>query len=299
MFNQPDALARNPNQELAGEFSKVVPPPGQGRKTLDALKDRRGGGIESGGGGVIGRKEIEDLSGGGGGDPNYLHGNPGAPHPMPNKPQIPPKPGSTVNLNKNSASSVMTTSSSSTSSSAGGNSAFQIKKDGEEQSKDKQKMTKKDKKTGRIQFEYEGRIIYEWEQTIDDVSIYIKPPPEVTRQMLNIKISHLRLTVGLHGCPPFVDEPSGGPIKADESTWMLVDGEVIIILQKMNKAEVWDCALAGKNGQTVDAFTKEELKKKMMLERFQEEHPGFDFSGAEFNGEIPNAREFMGGVRRS
>jgi hypothetical protein len=29
------------------------------------------------------------------------------------------------------------------------------------------------------------------------------------------------------------------------------------------------------------------LKKKMMLERFQEEHPGFDFSGADFNGNVP------------
>ena len=33
-----------------------------------------------------------------------------------------------------------------------------------------------------------------------------------------------------------------------------------------------------------------------MLERFQEEHPGFDFSNAEFNGSIPNPRTFMGGV---
>ncbi|EER09843.1 hypothetical protein Pmar_PMAR018485 [Perkinsus marinus ATCC 50983] len=29
----------------------------------------------------------------------------------------------------------------------------------------------------------------------------------------------------------------------------------------------------------------------------REEHPGFDFSGAEFNGNVPNAREFMGGVQ--
>jgi hypothetical protein len=34
-----------------------------------------------------------------------------------------------------------------------------------------------------------------------------------------------------------------------------------------------------------------------MLERFQEEHPGFDFSDAEFNGQVPEARTFMGGVK--
>ncbi|KAJ1433812.1 hypothetical protein B484DRAFT_394350 [Ochromonadaceae sp. CCMP2298] len=33
-----------------------------------------------------------------------------------------------------------------------------------------------------------------------------------------------------------------------------------------------------------------------MLERFQEEHPSFDFSGADFNGQVPDARDFMGGA---
>lgn len=49
----------------------------------------------------------------------------------------------------------------------------------------------------------------------------------------------------------------------------------------------------------MDDFTKEEVKKSLMRERFQEEHPGFDFSGADFNGTVPEAREFMGGVKRS
>ena len=41
---------------------------------------------------------------------------------------------------------------------------------------------------------------------------------------------------------------------------------------KMTKAEQWDCALQGvKGGEKVDLHTKEEIKKKLMLERFQEE----------------------------
>ena len=35
-----------------------------------------------------------------------------------------------------------------------------------------------------------------------------------------------------------------------------------------------------------------------MLERFQLENPGFDFSGAEFNGAAPDPSKFLGGVRR-
>lgn len=34
-----------------------------------------------------------------------------------------------------------------------------------------------------------------------------------------------------------------------------------------------------------------------MLERFQEENPGFDFSNAEFNGMVPDPQKFMGGVK--
>jgi hypothetical protein len=63
----------------------------------------------------------------------------------------------------------------------------------------------------------------------------------------------------------------GGPIKAGESYWMLDDGEININLQKMNKAEVWDRPLLGKGGEAVDEFTREEQKKKIMLERFQDE----------------------------
>ena len=36
-------------------------------------------------------------------------------------------------------------------------------------------------------------------------------------------------------------------------------------------------------GLQLDPAEQQEAQKKVMLERFQEEHPGFDFSGAEFN----------------
>lgn len=48
--------------------------------------------------------------------------------------------------------------------------------------------------------------------------------------------------------------------------------------------------------ESVDPFVKQEMQKTMMLERFQEENPGFDFRDASFNGEVPDPRTFMGGV---
>ena len=56
------------------------------------------------------------------------------------------------------------------------------------------------------------------------------------------------------------------------------EGEIEINLQKVKKGETWNSALAGH--ESLDPFTKGEVQKKMMLERFQEENPGFDFSGA-------------------
>jgi hypothetical protein len=52
---------------------------------------------------------------------------------------------------------------------------------------------------------------------------------------------------------------------------MLTDGELNINLQKMQMGETWNCALKGKGETQLDDFTKEEIKKKMMLERFQYE----------------------------
>ena len=83
-------------------------------------------------------------------------------------------------------------------------------------------------------------------------------------------------------------------IKA-ESYWMVEDDELHILLAKMKKGETWACALEGH--QALDPMMLEETKKSILLERFQEENPGFDFSEARMDGRVPDAREFMGGVQ--
>ena len=143
--------------------------------------------------------------------------------------------------------------------------------------------------------------MYEWEQSIDEVTIFINVPPRKPRiraKDLDIKITTHVLTVGLRGsAKPFIHEKLFSEVKEDASCWTLDEGVIEISLHKMKKAETWSSALRG-HGE-MDAFTKGEMRKKIMLERFQEEHPGFDFSGAEFSGEAPDARKFMGGVKHA
>ena len=148
---------------------------------------------------------------------------------------------------------------------------------------------------GRYKFEFDGRVIYEWEQTLEDVNIYVAVPPGVTKDALDCKITPTHLKLGLKGNRPFLDEDTAGPVVQAESYWTLRDGEINIILQKMRRGETWDSALKGTG--TVDPFTKQEIQRELMLERFQEENPGFDFRGAEFNGSVPDPRAFMGGIK--
>ena len=158
------------------------------------------------------------------------------------------------------------------------------------------KVTSKGSEKGRFKFEHEGRTIYEWEQSLEEINLYVQPPEGVRPEMIACKITPTHLSLGLRGNPPFLDEDTYGPVVEAESFWMMNDGEITVNLQKMRKGETWDAALKGRGGASVDPFTKQEIQKQLMLERFQEENPGFDFSGASFNGQVPDPKNFMGGV---
>ena len=112
---------------------------------------------------------------------------------------------------------------------------------------------------------------------------------------LDVKIKPKHLQVGIKGNPPFLDEDLGNICQTDESFWMIEDDELHIQLCKMKKAEMWPCACAGH--AALDPMMQEEVKKSILLERFSEENPGFDFSEAKMDGTVPDAREFMGGVK--
>jgi len=163
---------------------------------------------------------------------------------------------------------------------------------------------RKDPDSGRYIFQFAGRDVYQWEQTLDDVTIYVAAPPHVTKgNQISMQIQSSHLKLGLVGTNQwFLDEPTFGTVNVSESTWSLEDdkpaGKVITIyLTKAHRGEMWEAALKGNKAVQLDPMSKEDVKKRLMLERFQEEHPGFDFRDAEFNGGVPDARSFMGGVK--
>ncbi|CXI35321.1 CS domain protein, putative [Plasmodium berghei] len=140
-----------------------------------------------------------------------------------------------------------------------------------------------------------GVLIYEWEQTIDEVNIYINMNSNINKNDLDINIKSKRVNIGLKGAKSFLEGELFSLIDEECSYWYIDDNILHILLTKVKKAEVWNCVFKGhKNLNPVD---ENNTKKKMLLERFQMEHPNFDFSSASFNGQVPDARTFMGGVK--
>ena len=83
--------------------------------------------------------------------------------------------------------------------------------------------------------------------------------------------------------------------KPSESLWQIDGPEITITIAKALKAETWESVFVGHN--KLNFFEKEEMQKKMLKERFQDEHSGFDFSDAEVTGNVPDPRNFMGGIK--
>lgn len=57
----------------------------------------------------------------------------------------------------------------------------------------------------RKKYEHQGRTIYEWEQNIEQVDMWIDPPEGITAKMIDCKITPKHLAIGLKGNPPFID----------------------------------------------------------------------------------------------
>jgi hypothetical protein len=161
-------------------------------------------------------------------------------------------------------------------------------------------------------------VVYRWEQSLEDVTVRARLPPGAAAAHVACALggggNNVRL--GLRGAgAPYLDARTAGPIVADESTWFVEDADdaaavvtaggaaaprarqVTIVLVKARPGEAWLSAFAGH--APLDAEAHEADRKAILLERFGAEHPGFDFRDAAVSGEVPDAREFMGGMRRA
>jgi len=134
---------------------------------------------------------------------------------------------------------------------------------------------------------------YRWAQSIEEVQVWVDVPPGTRGKALHVVITTDSLLVQIPPQPAVINGPLWGKVKPKESIWSLEDGKLLsIALAKGNSHESWQALIKGE--VEVDPFTKDQMDKKMMLEKFQKENPGFDFSGAEFTGQVPqDPKNFM------
>lgn len=59
----------------------------------------------------------------------------------------------------------------------------------------------------------------------------------------------------------------------------------------MTRAETWAAVFKGHS--ELNPMEQENVKKQIMLERFQTEHSGFNFADAEFTGQVPDPKTFL------
>merc|ERR1711974_54465 len=128
---------------------------------------------------------------------------------------------------------------------------------------------------------------FRWAQTVQEVQIVFNLPEGTRGRMIDCKFTTNSIKFGLKGQTPLLEGQTDYTIKPNESTWSIDpdSGEATVILVKAVTHENWKSVIKGVG--VVDFVTSEEMGKKMLLEKFTAENPGFDFSGATFNGRLP------------
>ncbi|KAJ3333931.1 hypothetical protein HDU76_000966 [Blyttiomyces sp. JEL0837] len=186
---------------------------------------------------------------------------------------------------------------------------------------DAEKEQKDKEDRAREQAEQDGNsdlkaLPYKWKQTLQDVDITTPIQKGIKGRDLDVVIKKSYIKVGLKGKEPIFEGELSKPIKVEDSTWILDNGEVQIHLEKVNGMEWWahivthhpkidttkivpeNSKLSDLEGETKAMVEKmmfdqrqksmglpssDDLKKQEILKKFQAQHPEMDFSNAKFS----------------
>ena len=54
-------------------------------------------------------------------------------------------------------------------------------------------------------YKHDNRTIYEWDQTLSEVNIYIEVPPGVRAKQLFVEVKQSHIKIGIKPNPPYLD----------------------------------------------------------------------------------------------
>ena len=145
-----------------------------------------------------------------------------------------------------------------------------------------------------------GRLLYEWEQTLDEVNVFVPTDASAHKTKdLNVLVTGnaIEITTKKKRCnrvPKVALVPTDDRGRLQVWTRDAQTGEIHVQVVKCKKAEPWVGAFEAHCDEATATGVSEEERKRMMQARSQREHPGFDFSDAEFEDgkRIPDASEW-------
>ncbi|XP_044517652.1 nudC domain-containing protein 2 isoform X2 [Gracilinanus agilis] len=107
----------------------------------------------------------------------------------------------------------------------------------------------------------------QWYQTLEEVFIEVQVPPGTRAQEIQcgLQSRHVELAV------------RGQEILKDRKMV-----RIVLTKTKRDAANCWTSLL--ETEYAADPWVQDQMQRKLTLERFQKENPGFDFSGAEISG---------------
>ncbi|KAJ1530387.1 hypothetical protein ONE63_005296 [Megalurothrips usitatus] len=121
-----------------------------------------------------------------------------------------------------------------------------------------------------------------WWQTVQEVHIEVTLPPNTKSKEINVNIQPKFIEVVVRKVSVFKGNLFS-PVHADDCVWTIEDGSLLdIVLSKTDTFKqdaIWESLLED-GGYKPEPLVFHEMRKKLDLERFQLENPGFDFSGA-------------------
>jgi len=124
-----------------------------------------------------------------------------------------------------------------------------------------------------------------WYQTAEEVVIEVPSPSEVRGRDVGVKITPSHILFEIKDTVIFEGELFDNVI-VDESTWSVEDRQLVrILLAKSITKDNFCWKSLFQDGRCApDVWTLDQMQRKLTLERYQIEHPGFDFSSAEISG---------------
>eukprot|EP00045_Choanoeca_perplexa_P019496 m.3006 g.3006 ORF g.3006 m.3006 type:complete len:156 (+) comp4337_c0_seq1:103-570(+) len=124
-----------------------------------------------------------------------------------------------------------------------------------------------------------------WYQTIEEVVLLVQVQQGTRGKDISVTCTASSISVKVQGVTVLKGQLHD-VVVADDMLWTVEDSTLLrIVLVKSTReaGNTWPSLLKGQ--YTADASQLDEMQKKMTLERFQRENPGFDFSGADISGQ--------------